>query len=209
MPYHVVQQGETLGSIAHRCGVTPESVWDASENAELRELRGEGNILRPGDVLFVEEGEPPLIESLDVGGSNRFKAQIPMHWINLNFDHNGEPVANESYELVAEGQRLEGTSDGQGRVRLSLRVTSRRARLTFPGRRLSYQLDVGGLDPIEEMTGVQTRLRQLGFFGGEIDGRESRELTQSLLRFQQMHGLTESGQADAETRARLQEEHGA
>lgn len=72
-----------------------------------------------------------------------------------------------------------------------------------------YILQLGGIDPISEVSGVTQRLRNLGFeCGSAADGVEI-GVEQALKDFQTKHSLPATGRADAETLARLAADYGA
>ena len=55
---HVIAEGECLSSVAFENGYFPGTIWERPENDALRELRGDPNVLSPGDKLFVPDKEP-------------------------------------------------------------------------------------------------------------------------------------------------------
>jgi len=71
-----------------------------------------------------------------------------------------------------------------------------------------WQLAIGHLDPIEEVSGIQGRLHNLGYHPGPVDGNEGPATRAALERFQEARDLTVSGEADSETRSQLKEHHG-
>lgn len=82
---------------------------------------------------------------------------------------------------------------------------------------MRLELDIGGLDPSHDddsggavATGVQARLRNLGFDCGDVDGDLGPDTTAALKRFQSkvMKQDSPSGEADANTCGKLREEHG-
>jgi N-acetylmuramoyl-L-alanine amidase len=67
---------------------------------------------------------------------------------------------------------------------------------------------LGDLDPVQEVSGVQGRLNNLGFPCGPVDGVLG-SMTQAALRAFQAHvGIDPSGEVDTQTRERLVAEHG-
>ena len=124
-----------------------------------------------------------------------------------------EPLADAPFTLDAEGAIQEGSTDGDGRIDVTVPAAARRAELVLsPGtadeRRLT--LLIGGLDPATEITGVKQRLANLGFpAGDESDGAETPELERALSAFQQHCELEVTGRIDDTTRDRLVEEHGS
>jgi peptidoglycan hydrolase-like protein with peptidoglycan-binding domain len=70
-----------------------------------------------------------------------------------------------------------------------------------------YTLRLGYIDPVDEVTGIQARLRNLGLYGGPIDGEMGPETEGAIKAFQQSHHLRETGEADQATKNALQTEH--
>ena len=208
MPLYVVRQGDHLAAIAHRLGVTPESIWGTQENADLRERRGDGAVLHPGDVLVVPAPPPARSASLRLGSSNSFRVEVPKRRVSIRLTRGGEAIANEPWRVEAEGQRAEGTTDGDGKVELDLRVTTRRARLFLDGRGEAHDLDVGALDPASEPSGAQARLAHLGLYRGPLDGVMSAATLTALRAFQSSRGLPQTGALDEGTVAALEEAYG-
>ena len=57
MPEYRVREGDCIASIAHKYGLFWEKIWNAAENADLKEQRKNHNILEPGDIVFISEFE--------------------------------------------------------------------------------------------------------------------------------------------------------
>src|SRR5579871_1586673 len=100
---HKVEQGESITSIAFRYGFFPDTLWQHADNAELRKLRTDGDILLPGDIVTV----PPLrIRQQDgeTGKRHRFKRRgVPARTRMQIFDENG-PRASQNYVLSIDGR---------------------------------------------------------------------------------------------------------
>jgi len=55
MPNHTVAQGECLSSIAAQAGFTVDTLWNLPQNAQLKQLRKDPNVLYPNDVVFIPD----------------------------------------------------------------------------------------------------------------------------------------------------------
>lgn len=64
-----------------------------------------------------------------------------------------------------------------------------------------FDLHFGALDPADEEAGARQRLANLGLFDEEDGGDEV--MAEALLAFQKRVGIAQTGELDAETRARL------
>lgn len=208
MPYHVARQGDHLERIAYRFGLAKDDIWDAKENEKLRDLRGDGNILCPGDLVFLPRLRGPDARDLAVGSANRFTVDVPKTRVEMTLADGGEPIANEPYRVL-DIRGVEGQTDASGKLSFEVPLTLRRVRLHLVKRKVILPLSIGGLDPLHELTGVQARLLHLGHYHGPVDGRQS-DATQAGLRdFQRTKGLVPSGIADAATLEALREAYGA
>jgi N-acetylmuramoyl-L-alanine amidase len=72
-----------------------------------------------------------------------------------------------------------------------------------------YVLAIGALDPLQELSGIQARLNNLGFNCGASDGLAGPATTRALRQFQQKHNLQVSGEPDEATRDKLKQEYGS
>ena len=72
-----------------------------------------------------------------------------------------------------------------------------------------YELNLGHLDPVEGIKGAQQRLRNLGLYGGPIDGKDSALTQGAILLFQKRQNLPLTGQLDDTTKDALRTAHHA
>ncbi|MDX9856255.1 MAG: peptidoglycan-binding protein [candidate division Zixibacteria bacterium] len=212
MPDHEVQQGECLSSIAHRYGISDwRQLWEHPDNAALREHRNP-HILKPGDVVKIPDDVGPAFEGCS-GESGAFRlTSPPPTTLQLNLtDAFGNPYAHKEYELDVDGQVQRGTTAENGRLCCEIAPDAASATLTLwldsaaqaPDRKLVWTLDLGHLDPIEELTGVQARLKSLGYGIDEISGSLDEPTRRALRMFQAEERLPITGEADEATVSRL------
>jgi N-acetylmuramoyl-L-alanine amidase len=208
--YHVVAQGESVDSIAALCGHVPDTIWNAPENRDLKSQRKDPHILMPGDRLFVPPLEPKTV-SVATGSLHKFTVQRPRARLNVQIVEAGKPRANEPFVLVVDrNTRLSGKTDGDGRVDQPLPPLARMASLTVGegDAAVTYRLLLRALDPVTEVSGVQARLRNLGYGEVPLDGEMGPATVAALLAFQKANGLQATGDADDATRDKLAEKHG-
>jgi hypothetical protein len=170
--YHVVKQGESVDSIAALCGHVPDTIWNAAENRDLKSQRRDPHILMPGDRLFVPPVEPKTV-SVATGSLHRFTVQRPRARLKVQIVEAGKPRANEPFALVVDrNTHLSGTTDGDGWVDQPLPPLARMANLTVGEGEaaVTYRLLLRALDPVTEVSGVQARLRNLGYGEVPLDG---------------------------------------
>ena len=207
---HTVRAGDSTTSVAYRNGLFWESVWNHSKNAALKEKRKKANVLAAGDELFVPDKEEGSADCA-TEERHRFRRKGVPEKLNVRFlDLEGEPYANAKYRLRIDGVMSRGSLDGDGWLRVPIPPDARVAeiRLGETGEILTTNINIGGLDPISELTGVQARLRNLGFYKGSIDGSESERLDDAVKAFGARAGLTDGSGLDDNVRSKLLEAHG-
>lgn len=213
MPEYTVTQGDSIASIAHAHGFYWETIWDHSNNAELRELRENPNILYPGDVVFIPDREERQ-ESGETNQRHRFRVQGLSQMLRIRLlDRNDEPRSDVPYTLEIGGNSFTGTTDPDGILEHSVPpdVSNGTLRIGESDEEGTYQITVGTMDPIDENSGVQARLNNLGFYGPqcEINGEMDQETIGALRRFQRKHNLDEIDEISESARNRLSEIHGS
>ncbi len=211
---HRVKQGDSLYTIAKEEGfLNWRSIYDAPENESLRVLRPNPQVLLPGDVVVIPDVELPGTPlSLDKRTimARRKRGVQPLRIVLRRED--GAPLAGQEYQLTFDGGNVRGKTDAKGLLREEIPVGVINVQLKAGIH--SRTLVVGFLDPLDdtpgqEITGVQERLRNLGYYNGPIDGATNGDLAQGLTQFQSDQRLPETGEADQETQEKLLEVHGS
>jgi hypothetical protein len=206
---HVVKEGECISSIAQDTGHFWQTLWDDPTNTELRNVRKDRSVLLPGDRVHV----PPLREKREVGDAemrHRFRRKGQPEVLRVRVLRDGEPRGNEPYTLDVDGTRREGTTDAEGKVAVPIPGNARRAKLSV-GRKSDveeYVFTLGAIDPIDEISGVQGRLNNLGFDCGPVDGKWGPQTEKALKDYQGRRRLPVTGAPDEATRGKLVEEYG-
>ena len=213
MPEHTVRQGDCISSIAEKHGLFWEKIWNHPRNANLKERRKDPNVLHPGDAVFVPEKEERQ-ESGATEQKHRFRRKgVPEKLRIYLKDEDGEARANVSYILTIDGENRRNATDGQGLLEEPIPPGARQGRLVLldeQGNPAEEEiLAFGHLDPIEELSGVQMRLSNLGYDCGPADGRMGPRTSEALRAFQRENGMEASGRLDDATRAKLQEVYGS
>jgi hypothetical protein len=180
-PY-VIKQGDHLALLAYKFGFDANKVWNDPKNADLRKLRPDPNILWPTDILYIpDQNVPPVMHTLTTGATNTFVADPPTVTVSLRFLD--DDLASQAF-TVQELPNLAGlTTDAEGRATFPAPVTLATATLAFEtaGRIVSAQL--GGLDPIDTLSGVFQRLKHLGYIGlDEVFDATNLEVLRTALR---------------------------
>lgn len=193
MPTMIVQAGDSIPSIAKDNGFFWQTVWNHPQNADLKASRKNPNQLVRGDEVFV-----PDLTTKGVERSTESKHR---------FVRKGDPRANEEYVLELDGKLTKGKTDGEGKLEEVIPPNARGGKLLLRGGKEVIPIKLGHLDPVEELTGVQQRLNNLGISCGPEDGQPGDRLTQALKKFQAKYKLQVTGEPDAATRAKLKDLH--
>jgi len=122
------------------------------------------------------------------------------------------PRANEPFTLEVDGAIVaRGTTDGDGHLEASLPPNARQGRLIVnPGTadQTIIPLQLGGVDPIDTVSGVRRRLANLKYLCVPTGDQVDDDLTVALQTFQTDNGLTVTGQVDGPTKDKLKAMHG-
>lgn len=206
MREHTVVQGEHLSRIAARHGFALATLWDHPDNAALRRLRGNPDVLLPGDVVVIPDRELKAVASPS-GAHLRFVLKRAPLMLKLAFvDLQGKPIAAARVQLRLGGA-VDLVTDGDGRIEHAIDARDERGEVVLA--QGVAELRVGHLDPIDEDAGVRARLSNLGYLIGPVeDADDGEELRLALQEFQADHELPFTGELDDATRAKLADVHG-
>ncbi|MEA2343250.1 MAG: hypothetical protein QOF63_1419, partial [Thermoanaerobaculia bacterium] len=210
---YVVQQGDSIVSIACAAGLLPETVWSDAANAALKELRKNGELLLPGDRLTVSPIRPKLLDRA-TGNRHVFRRKnVPATVTLYLLDDEGAPFAGKKYEASIEEVVHSGTTGDDGKIDVPIEPGSREGELKVwleePGLPSPWICDLrlGELYPIEHTLGVQQRLSNLGLYVGDLDGEPGPATKAAVTAFQTEQKLTANGEIDQATRDKLDEVH--
>jgi hypothetical protein len=196
---HTVLPGEHLAGIAAAAGFADfMTVWNAPENAKLRELRHSPNILLPGDIVTIPE---KIEQSFQGADSQRHEFTLfgPELLLNLKLeDTDGDPIADTDCVLHVSAKDENGrlslvqefklTTDKSGKISQRLSEDANIAELAFDGED-KFLLVIGGLNPVREPTGMRQRLNNLGYFAGLVS-EDREQLRWATEEFQHDHAIT-------------------
>ena len=208
MAKHKVRQGECISSIAFENGFFWETIWSHGENRALKGKRKDPNVLLPGDEVFIPCRRGKAVDAA-TGQKHRFRRKgVPAKFC-LRLLEDDEPCACRPYTLDIDGRLFSGTTDAEGRLEHPIPPNARMGKLLIGSSQDEYLLDFGHLDPVNEVSGIQARLNNLGLGCGQIDGLMGPKTEASLRLFQERHGLQPSGQTNPQTLDKLKEAHGS
>lgn len=211
---HVVASGECLSGIAARYGFADyRDVYRHADNEALRKNRPNPNVLHPGDEVVIPDRETKEVAAA-TGRSHRFEVKVPRKMLRLRvLDREGNAVANAPYELeIGEELRSGKSTNGDGVLEEKIPADAKGASVHFADRTLD--LTFGTINPLAStpdggVSGAQSRLRNLGYPVGPIDGKAGPRTRSALGLFQQDQDLDATCALDDATRKKLEQAHGS
>jgi hypothetical protein len=214
---YTVQQGDCLSSIALRFGFAGwKPIFEHPDNAEFRQRRPDPNIIYPGDILRIPDRRQKQV-SAGTEKKHSFRLKRPQTYLRLVVrDERGRPFKEQKYRLIV-GKVLNetGQTAADGRLEHPIPPDAEQAVLTLwvkrDNRQREYRwvLNLGHLDPIDEISGTQARLSNLGFDCGKVDGTLGPRTEAAIRGFQEKFGLETDGVAGPVTKDKLEEIYSA
>jgi hypothetical protein len=207
MPSYTIQQGDTLMALANKNGLKSwEDILNHAQNKTLKEKSADPGILNPGDQLFIPNkvlGQ----KQKQTDALHPFKIGKPKAWIRMAIkDSDGAPYAGVKYDLAVEGTTTKGTLADDGIIEVAVPIDAQSGTLTLwtdPANPLKWELRIGHMNPMAEISGVQQRLNNLGFDCGDPDGVVDDDTTAAVKAFQARIGLEPTGTIDDTLRTKL------
>ncbi len=181
---HEVEEGDSVISLSEEYGLFANTIWNDPDNAELKKKRKDMNILMPGDVVAIRDKRLKEVDKPTTKKHVFRRKGIPALYRLQLFDIE-KPRANQKYRLVVDGQPYEGWTDDHGVLEEYIPATSKEGELIIGKDNFRLLIKFGYLDPINETTGVQKRLNNLGYDCGEPDG-DLNDATKAALKAFQM-----------------------
>ncbi len=203
---YVALPGDCMASIAVDHGHFWETIWNDPGNSELQEVRKDPYVLLPGDRVTVPD-KRRKDEQIAPEMRHRFVRRGAPENLIVIYKVEGEPRDNQAYVLDIDGEKFEGTTAPDGRVEVFIPPDATRGKIVFTESGDRYLLDLGKLDPITELIGIQERLANLGYFHGSHDGEMSDALRQATRVFQKANDMETTGEVDEATREKIREKH--
>jgi N-acetylmuramoyl-L-alanine amidase len=213
---HWIQQGECLSTLADMYGFPDgKTIYQDGANAALRKKRPNPLVLAEGDEVVIPD-LPPDERHLPTGKEHVIKIKRPKVMLNLRLQkEDGSPIAGKKYTLRVGDDILQGTTTGGGEVTQDIPVQVTEVTLEVlatddpQGAVWTWDVQVGHLDPVEEVSGLRQRLNNLGFFSGsDLAAAADDALAYALRAFQDEQGLDVTGKPDDATRSKLVDVHG-
>lgn len=211
---YTVKQGDHLSSIAKTYGFSDyNTIWNDPNNADLKSLRVNPNVLLPGDILFIPDREQRL-EQKGTEIRHKFVAHRPPLKLRLVLEDLFEmPIANAECDLLLDGDTFHLTSDDTGKIEHDIKPDTKGGMLIIKDSQTPFNGDaipikIGYLDPVEEFSGQLARLDNLGYFPGDGSADTTDQFESAVEEFQCDNNLPVDGICGPATQAKLKEVHG-
>jgi len=207
MPNYTVKQGDCIENIAFKHGLFWEKVWNHPKNLNLKEKRKDPNVLYPGDVVFIPDKEEKQ-ESGATEQKHRFRRKGVPAKIEIRLLQYGEPRKTTDFILNIDGNLIREKTNKDGWLKCKISPNARKGHLIVdPGEfQEEYDLNLGDVDPIDEISGIQGRLANLDY-ECKITGILNDEIKAAIALFQKDHGLDVTGEIDIKTKEEIQKTH--
>lgn len=206
---YVVKQGDCIESIAQKHGLFWQTIWNHPENLELKKANRDANALLPGDRVFIPSIQIKK-ETAATDTRHRYRRKgVPSKMRIVFKDEEDKPRAGIRYVLKLDGVLESGKTNNEGAVEYAIKPDASIGKLTLECEDgiEEYEVQLGFVDPVTEVSGIQERLANLGFSSGPADG-ELGPITQDALRtFQKAEGIKDTGEPDQQTLQKLESEH--
>ena len=209
---HIAKYGECITSIADANGFFWQTIWDHAQNKELKSRRKDPNTLMEGDAVFIPDKRRKQ-EDIETSKKHRFMKKGVPALFRIQLLEEEKPLANLPFELNIQAESGNvthtGTSTADGVVESTLPTDAISAQLFVglePDRR-EYSLIFGQLPPIDDVSGIQARFKNLGNYDGDINRRLDDATKAAITAFQTRFKLQPTGQPDQKTKDKLLEIH--
>jgi len=207
MKTHIVKPGECIGTIAIRYGFRNwQTIYEAAENKEFKKRRPNPNVIFEGDEIVIpnkgQKSEFCLTEQ-----KHTFRVSITKWLFRMEMrDDELNPLDGEPFELHIDGVLVcRDTTGAEGLIEVPIDACARTGTLVFMGE--DIELHFGGLDPTTRVTGIQQRLRNLGYQAGAVDGSPRARTASAVAAFQADRGMEVTGRIDDDVRRELLKLH--
>jgi N-acetylmuramoyl-L-alanine amidase len=213
---HFVRQGECLASIAKAFGFSDyRAIYNHPNNAAFRQARPNPNLIFPGDELYIPDLEPENFNSA-TDMLHKFEVKVPKTLLRLIvLDEDGNPSSSAPFKLRLGSREVSGKTGSDGLIEQRIPAGLEHGTLEVQLRRKNgktiaqrWVLKLGHLDPVQEPSGIQARLNNLGYDCGEVDGIIGPKTRAAVREFQKDNQLTVDGIAGPKTQAALKSAHG-
>jgi len=198
---------DCISSIASQFGFFWKTLWFHPQNAQLRQLRKNPNVLMENDQVWIPAKQIRQ-ESKPTDATHTFTVKGIPTLFRMCFLDSGVPRANVPYVLTIDGKPFNGSTDGDGKIEVPIPPNAQQGTLVLgQGKEAkTFSLDLGVLAPVSEPDGAIKRLQSLGYHCG-LDPQAG--LAGALKSFQSDNSLPVTGDLDDATQSKLSQVFGS
>jgi hypothetical protein len=200
---YTVVQGDCLSSIAAAQGFRDwHTIYNDPANADFRDLRPDPNAILPGDVLVIPDKTTSSFRAATGQAVSYTVKSSPQTSLCVRFDDAGDLNYTVQVDgadptptaLLAAGDTLQvPIPPAAAQAQLLVWPASYDSADDAGDAAISWTLSLGNLDPIETVSGIQARLKNLGYDPGAIDGVNGPNTEAAVKQFQQDNELKNDG----------------
>jgi len=207
MKKYIVQPGEDVSQIAfEKFGTTNiDRILKDKKNFSFFQKR-DPNILQRGDRLYFDEINTSSIEA-NVAKRNTFTRKGNRKLKVTLLDILGKKFSNTEYDIVINGKFFgKRKTDKNGLLEENIPFTKCECKVFI--KKNEFVLLVANLEPVESTRGVQSRLNNLGYASGPVDGIFGPRTRAATRSFQQDQNIVVDGIVGDQTETHLVAEYG-
>lgn len=205
----VAKAGDSVESIAAEHGHVWQTLWEHASNQALRELRKNPHTLLPGDTVFVPEPREKTARGKTGLRHTFVRKGIPSK-LHLVLRDGDKVLKDTPYALEVDGVVVQGRSGADGSIVHAVSPTATTGRLRigegFAAR--VFPVALRHLHPLDTVSGVQGRLKNLGYAVDQVNGELDGMTRSALRRFRADQRLSEGEELDDALRSALQRVYG-
>jgi N-acetylmuramoyl-L-alanine amidase len=204
---HTIKDGDSITSIAETYGLFEETLWMHADNASLRDMRPNKNILAPGDIVVIPDKEIHQ-ETCAAETKHKFRRKGVPAKFRVQLFEMGVPRDEQSYRFDIDGTIHEGKTDGNGVLEETVSPSASKGVLIIGPDEEKMEFLFGTLHPADTSKGFAQRLANLGLYHGDLDvAADNAILITTIKSFQAKYELTVNGEMDDATTDKLIEVH--
>jgi N-acetylmuramoyl-L-alanine amidase len=188
-----VEQGDRLPTIARKKRFARwQTIWDFDGNADLKKLRGNAHILFPDDEVSIPSKLARVAEVS--GGKAEYVVESAVEVLRVRF---AEGDWRGDYDILFKATpdtvpALSGKLAADGTMEIPLPPETSKVTVELfwqddPDAFASHDLLVGELDPSREVSGIQARLANLGYYHDDVTGKLDYNTREAIGRFKRSH----------------------
>jgi hypothetical protein len=206
---HTVKQGDTLNKIARAHGLKDgKTLYDAAENAALRKKRPNPDRIRPGDQVNIPSRKAAAVQA-PLGSLVRLVVERPPLAAVLKLrlvDAEERPLEGVTYYVEGAGVSYSGELAG-GRIQHDFPEHCEEVTLSLVGEDLFSQQTLSLVHEEDDVSSLQARLSNLGWYSGAVDGQESDALSAAVAYYRKERNAAGGAGVDGALEARIDEEY--